>query len=194
MRHPVYIKLWPSIQAIRKMYSTFLFASFAAISQILCIQSRQDCIDKVWLASPQAVPAVCNGLYLLSFGGVHKYVDKYFGLFGPHKGQIKPKAVWACHKFSQKMNKRICFVESKKQTKQIGLWFFWEDLRRVNLLSILSDLYLAKKFLYWENLPTYFVLSTQFVNSPYFKYITISRQDWSPKTRYYIFQIIKTVN
>ena len=28
------------------------------------------------------------------------------------KGQIKPKAVWARHKFSQKTNEQICFVRS----------------------------------------------------------------------------------
>ena len=31
------------------------------------------------------------------------------------KGQIKPKAVWARRRFSQKMNKRICFVCREKQ-------------------------------------------------------------------------------
>ena len=31
------------------------------------------------------------------------------------KGQIKPKAVWARRRFSQKTNKQICFVSHKKQ-------------------------------------------------------------------------------
>ena len=31
------------------------------------------------------------------------------------KVQIKPKAVWARHRFSQKMNERICFVCREKQ-------------------------------------------------------------------------------
>ena len=36
-----------------------------------------------------------------------------------NKGQIKPKAVWARHRFSQKMNEEICFVcREKKKSKQ----------------------------------------------------------------------------
>ena len=31
------------------------------------------------------------------------------------KGQIKPKSVWARHRFSQKTNERICFVCREKQ-------------------------------------------------------------------------------
>ena len=52
------------------------------------------------------------------------------------KGQIKPKAVWwARCRFSQKTKK------AEQQTKQICLLVFWENLRRANLLSVLSDLY-----------------------------------------------------
>ena len=42
------------------------------------------------------------------------------------KGQMKPKAVWARHRFSQKMNKQICFVrhEKQKQTNQVH-WFIF---------------------------------------------------------------------
>ena len=32
-----------------------------------------------------------------------------------YKGQIKPKAVWARHGFSQKTNERICFISREKQ-------------------------------------------------------------------------------
>ena len=43
------------------------------------------------------------------------------------KGQIKPKAVWARRRFSQKMNKRICFVcrekQKSKQNKFIPSFF-----------------------------------------------------------------------
>ena len=56
------------------------------------------------------------------------------------KGQIKPNAVWAPSRFSQKTNKRICFVCREKQTKQIHSFIFWKNLRRVNLLLVSSDL------------------------------------------------------
>ena len=43
------------------------------------------------------------------------------------KGQKKPKAVWARHRFSQKMNKWICFVcrekQKSKQNKFVCLFF-----------------------------------------------------------------------
>ena len=47
------------------------------------------------------------------------------------KGQIKPKAVWARRRFSQKMNEWICFVCYENQKS---------NLQRSNLLSVLSDL------------------------------------------------------
>ena len=65
------------------------------------------------------------------------------------KGQIKPKAVWARRRFFQKTNGRHCFVcceKKKKQTKQICSFIFWENLRHVNLLSVLSDLLKIMKF------------------------------------------------
>ena len=43
------------------------------------------------------------------------------------KGQIKPKAVWARHRFSQKINKRICFVccdKQKSKQKNTFVCFF----------------------------------------------------------------------
>ena len=59
------------------------------------------------------------------------------------KGQMKPKVVWARHRFFQKTNKQICFVccdkQKSKQNKSVHS-FFWDNLRRVNLLSVLSDL------------------------------------------------------
>ena len=45
-----------------------------------------------------------------------------FTYIGNAKGQIKPKAVWAHRRFSQKMIEQISFVfceKQKKQTKQM---------------------------------------------------------------------------
>ena len=43
------------------------------------------------------------------------------------QGQIRPKAVWACSRFSQKTNKWICFVcrgkQKSKQNKFVCLFF-----------------------------------------------------------------------
>ena len=70
------------------------------------------------------------------------------------KDQIKLKEGLACHRFSQKINKRICFVcyekQKSQQNKFICLFVFWENLRRANLLLVLSDLYvvLAQSFTY----------------------------------------------
>ena len=53
--------------------------------------------------------------------------NKFIVKFKLSKGQTKPKARLARHRFSQKMNKQICFVccdEAKKQTKQIFCSFF----------------------------------------------------------------------
>jgi hypothetical protein len=56
-------------------------------------------------------------------------------------GQIKPKAVWTRHRFSQNTNKRICFVcREKQKIRQIRSFVFWENLRLAILLSVLSDL------------------------------------------------------
>ena len=53
---------------------------------------------------------------------IHPDPSVYYRQFGfgislmvGSKGQIKPKAVWARHRFSQKLNKRICFVCLEKQ-------------------------------------------------------------------------------
>ena len=56
------------------------------------------------------------------------------------KGHIKPKAVWARRRISQKMKERICFVCREKQTNQIPFFIFLENLQHANLLSVLSDL------------------------------------------------------
>ena len=39
------------------------------------------------------------------------------------KGQIKPKAGWARHRFSQEMNKQICFVCREKQKSKQNKFF-----------------------------------------------------------------------
>ena len=70
-----------------------------------------------------------------------KYI---FGFYSQIKGQIKPKAVWTRRRFSQKMNEQIRFVcREKQKSKQnkFVLLFFWENLRRANLLPVLADLY-----------------------------------------------------
>ena len=85
------------------------------------------------------------------------YVDKILPIIDHiPKDQIKPNAVWACRRFCLKTNKRICFVYCEKQKnkqKKICLFVFWQNLWRVSLLWVLSDLYLqltlVKKFLYW---------------------------------------------
>jgi hypothetical protein len=80
---------------------------------------------------------------------------------GSSKGQIKPKADWRAKDSPKKRtNKRICFVfchESpeileisissfkyfrtvKQKNKQIHSFGLWENLRRANLLTVLSDL------------------------------------------------------
>ena len=59
------------------------------------------------------------------------------------KGQIKPKADWhAVDSTKKRMNKFLFFfaMKSKKAKKQIGLFVFWENLWRANLLMVLSDL------------------------------------------------------
>ena len=46
------------------------------------------------------------------------------------KGQIKPKAVWARCRFSQKTNERICFVcreKQKSKQKKIHLFDFFGE-------------------------------------------------------------------
>ena len=53
------------------------------------------------------------------------------------KGHIKPKAVWAHFRCSQKTNEPICSVYREKQKVRS---FFWENLQRANLLSMISDL------------------------------------------------------
>ena len=60
-------------------------------------------------------------VFLNSHSIVQRLHDIYFlWKHMMHKGQIKPKAVWARCRFSQKTNKRICFVCSEKQkSKQI---------------------------------------------------------------------------
>ena len=61
------------------------------------------------------------------------------------KGQIKPKAGLARRRFSQKVIKQIWFVccekQKKKQTKQIHLFDFRENLWRASLLLVFSALY-----------------------------------------------------
>jgi hypothetical protein len=57
----------------------------------------------------------------------NEHFDMLRRYFFVAKGQIKPKAVWARRRFSQKMNKRICFVcrekQKSKQNKFIPSFF-----------------------------------------------------------------------
>ena len=46
---------------------------------------------------------------------IGEYGKIYFNSIHTAKGHIKPKAVWARRRFSQKMNKRICFVRHELQ-------------------------------------------------------------------------------
>ena len=71
-----------------------------------------------------------NFLVTLSFSQI-------FCLFT--KGQIKPKADWRAVYPPKKRTNEFLFV-CLWQTKQIHSFGFWEDLRRANLLSVLSDL------------------------------------------------------
>ena len=68
--------------------------------------------------------------------------DPYSYNFYQFKAQIKPKADWrAVDSPKKQMNEFVLFaVNSKKQTKQIRLFVFRENLRRINLLWVLSDL------------------------------------------------------
>ena len=61
------------------------------------------------------------------------------------KGQIKPKADWCAVDSPKKEQTSFFAVKSKKAKKQIGSFVFWENLRRANLLMVLSDLYAT----YW---------------------------------------------
>ena len=59
------------------------------------------------------------------------------------KGHIKPKAVWAHFRCSQKTNEPICSVYREKPKSKRNKFvrsFFWENLQRANLLSMISDL------------------------------------------------------
>ena len=58
------------------------------------------------------------------------------------KGQIKPKAVWARRRFTQKPIKFFFCLpwQAKKQTKQIRLFIFWEKLADNKLLLKLTEL------------------------------------------------------
>ena len=60
------------------------------------------------------------------------------------KGQIKPKADCRTVDYPKKrMNEFVCLFCREKQKSiknQIRSFVFWENLRRVNLLTVLSDL------------------------------------------------------
>ena len=49
----------------------------------------------------------------------------------------------ACHRFSQKMSKRVFFAFLLLTAKKrfVGSFVFWDNLRCANLLTVLSDLY-----------------------------------------------------
>ena len=60
------------------------------------------------------------------------------------KGQIKPEADWHAIDSTKKQMKFQVQVSSisgqQSKKRQIGLFSFWENLRRANLLTVLSDL------------------------------------------------------
>ena len=58
------------------------------------------------------------------------------------KGQIKPKADWRAVDSPKKQTNKFVFVtlKSKKVKKTSSFVHFWENLRRINLLTALSDL------------------------------------------------------
>ena len=61
------------------------------------------------------------------------------------KGQIKTVSRLGRRRFFRKTNKQICFVlllfHSSRQKQQQFVHSFFENLRRPNLLTVLSDLY-----------------------------------------------------
>ena len=59
------------------------------------------------------------------------------------KGQIKLKAVWACHGFSQEMNKQICFVclqKQKSRQKNSFVSFLGESMAQQSAFGFISPL------------------------------------------------------
>ena len=96
---------------------------------------------------PNALPILCithrnfwpRALHLQSNGSRRIFFSNNLT-----KGQIKPKAGLSCRRFSQKTNERICFVccekQKSKQNKFIHSFVFWKNLRRANLLLVLSAL------------------------------------------------------
>ena len=58
------------------------------------------------------------------------------------KGQIKPKAGWANHRLSQKMNKQICFVCREKQKSKQNK-FVCSFFGRIYIAPICFQFYLT---------------------------------------------------
>ena len=67
-----------------------------------------------------------------------------------YKGQIKPKSVWACCRFSKKTNERICFVchekQKRKQNKFIRSFGFFlgESTASQSAFGFIGPLEIAK--------------------------------------------------
>mgnify|MGYP006975808587 CR=1 FL=1 len=61
------------------------------------------------------------------------------------KGHIKPPADFCAVNSSKKTNERSWFLIAmkSKQAKKNCLHIFWENLQLTNVLTVLSDLYLA---------------------------------------------------
>ena len=56
------------------------------------------------------------------------------------KGQIKPKADWRAVDSPKKQTNKFVFFAVKSKKAKIRSFVFWENLRRANLLTVLSDL------------------------------------------------------
>ena len=76
------------------------------------------------------------------FVGLYKYLvnTRYTIQNRVAKGQIKPKAVWTRRRFSQKSNKRICFVCREKQKRKQNKFvhsFLGESKARISAYSFI---------------------------------------------------------
>ena len=106
------------------MQNSSAAAGLTLLLQLLAHCHCRGCLDMCPFSSTMFVGINYEGGFLFSgtfaFTRIFlkfRYSEKAtkFGKNLPLKGQIKPKAVWALRRFSQKTNERICFVCHEKQ-------------------------------------------------------------------------------